>query len=73
MMEYGIYRHYKNKLYLVIGVGKHSETLEDLVVYQSMYEDPQFGKGALWVRPVSNFLDMVELDGKLVPRFVKLM
>lgn len=73
MIEYGIYRHYKNKLYLVIGAAKHSETLEYLVVYQAMYDDPEFGKGALWVRPLSNFLDMVELNGELVPRFIKLM
>ena len=51
-------------MYEVIGVAKHSETLEDLVVYKKLYDD-----GGLWVRPLKMFLEDVELDGKTVPRF----
>lgn len=66
MIEYGIYRHYKGKMYFVIGVAKHSETLEDLVVYQNKYGED------IWVRPLSMFLDKVEVDGQVVNRFTKL-
>jgi hypothetical protein len=58
------YRHYKNKDYVVLGVAKHSETLEKLVVYQAEYGDKQ-----VWVRPYKMFLEDVELEGKRVPRF----
>jgi len=64
----GKYRHYKNKEYEVLGVAKHSETLEDLVVYKALYKG-DFPEGQLWVRPKSIFLETVEIDGKSVPRF----
>jgi hypothetical protein len=67
----GKYRHYKGKLYEVIGTAHHSETLEELVVYRALYESPDFGKDALWVRPKAMFLEEVEVDGKKVPRFAK--
>ena len=54
----GKYRHFKGKEYRVIGLAQHSETLEDFVVYQKLYDD-----GALWVRPKSMFLENVERDG----------
>jgi len=60
----GTYRHYKWNNYRVIGVAKHSETLEELVVYQKLYDD-----GGLWVRPKEMFLDIVEKEGKRFPRF----
>lgn len=60
----GRYRHFKGREYRVIGVAKHSETLEDLVVYQPLY-----GEGGLWVRPLSMFLEDVERDGKTMHRF----
>ncbi len=60
----GIYRHYKNKEYLVHGVARYSEDLEqELVVYQSL-PDEQW-----WVRPLAMFLEEVEVDGRSVPRF----
>ena len=65
----GIYRHYKGKLYRVIGVGRNSETLEEVVIYLALYDNDEFGKDALWVRPLSMFLESVEIDGKKVPRF----
>lgn len=62
----GIYRHYKGNLYRVIGTAKHSETLEELVIYKAMYENEE---GGLWVRPKSMFLEEVEIDGQKIPRF----
>jgi len=65
----GKYQHYKGKLYEVIGTAKHSETLEDLVVYRALYYSPEFGENVLWVRPKKMFLEKVIVDGKVVPRF----
>ena len=58
------YRHFKGKEYLVLYLAKHSETLEDLVVYQALY-----GEQGIWVRPLTMFLEQVKVDGKLVNRF----
>lgn len=58
------YRHYKGNEYLVLYQAKHSETLEDLVVYKALY-----GEGGIWVRPLLMFLETVEVDGKIVDRF----
>ena len=69
MIRPGIYRHYKGNLYRVIGIAHHSETLEELVVYQALYESPEFGKDAIWVRPIALFCDMVDWTGKRMPRF----
>lgn len=60
----GRYRHYKGRDYEVIGVAKHSETGEQLVVYRYLYGD--FG---LSVRPIAMFQESVELGGETVPRF----
>lgn len=60
----GRYRHYKGNDYQVVGVARHSETAEQLVVYQPLY-----GERGLWVRPLSMFIEQVEVDGQLVPRF----
>ena len=64
MLKVGKYRHYKGKEYEVIGIAKHSETLEELVVYQALY-----GERGVWVRPVKMFFEEVEVDGKKMPRF----
>ena len=64
----GIYRHYKGNLYRVMGVGRHSETLEEFVVYIALY-DGEVGKNSIWSRPLSMFLEDVEVDGKKMPRF----
>ena len=60
----GRYRHFKGKEYEVLGVARHSETEEDLVVYRALYGDFD-----LWVRPVSMWNETVERDGKTFRRF----
>jgi hypothetical protein len=66
----GIYKHYKGHNYKVIGTARHSETLEELVVYQALYDSEEFGTNALWVRPVKMFLETVMVSEREVPRFV---
>lgn len=60
----GRYRHYKGAEYRVVGVARHSETEEPLVVYRPLY-----GDGDLWVRPLEMFMEAVVVDGESVPRF----
>ncbi len=61
------YRYFKGNEYLVLHVAKHSETLEEYVVYQALY-----GDRGIWIRPLEMFLGMKEVDGKQVHRFVEL-
>ena len=68
-MQLGIYQHYKWNFYEVIGVAKHSETLEDLVVYKALYHSDEFGDHALRVRPLKMFQEYVVVEGKQLPRF----
>jgi len=65
----GKYQHYKGKFYEVIGVARHSETLEEMVVYRALYDSKEYGKNVLWVRPKAIFLEDVTVEGKAVPRF----
>ncbi|KXL51987.1 hypothetical protein CLNEO_26860 [Anaerotignum neopropionicum] len=60
----GVYEHYKGNKYCVIGLAKHSETLEEMIVYRKLYDD--YG---LWVRPKEMFLEGVMVEGNLIPRF----
>jgi hypothetical protein len=60
----GRYRHYKGHEYRVVGLARHSETLEVLVVYEALY-----GERGRWVRPAAMFTEAVESAGRLVPRF----
>lgn len=60
----GRYRHYKGGEYEVLGVARHSETLEPLVVYRPLYNE-----SGLWVRPLTMFHEQVEVNGQLQPRF----
>jgi hypothetical protein len=65
-VKLGIYQHFKGMKYKVLGLVKHSETLEDLVLYEALYENPH---GKLWVRPKEMFFEEVEREGKKFPRF----
>jgi hypothetical protein len=67
-MKLGIYKHAKKgTLYRVLAVGKHSETLEDYVVYEALYENPT---SKIWIRPKEMFLEEVEINGRRTPRFI---
>jgi len=58
------YEHYKGTRYRILSVARHSETLEELVVYRALQEDSD-----VWVRPLPMFLEEIVIDGKLRPRF----
>ncbi len=60
------YRHYKGKFYRFLGIAKHSESLEDLVIYETQYDNPL---GKLWARPKEMFFENIHSDGKSQPRF----
>ena len=60
----GQYRHYKGGLYEVLGIARHSETHEELVIYRPLYCE-----GELWVRPRAMFLETVVVHGVEMPRF----
>jgi hypothetical protein len=61
------YRHFKGNIYKVLHIAKHSETLEDIVVYQAMY-----GERGIWVRPKNMFDEVIERDGRLIRRFAEI-
>ena len=63
-MKLGKYEHFKSGQYEVLGIAKHSETMEEFVVYKALY-----GEEKLWVRPLKMFLEEVEFRGQKVPRF----
>lgn len=63
-IKIGKYRHFKGNEYEVIGIAKHSETLEEMVIYRALY-----GDGGYWVRPASQWNEEVERDGKTYKRF----
>jgi hypothetical protein len=60
----GRYRHYKGGEYEVIGVARHSESLDAMVVYRPLYND-----SGLWVRPLAMFIEEIEIEGRRRPRF----
>jgi hypothetical protein len=64
MIQTGIYEHYKGQRYEVLGLARHSETEEELVVYRPMY-----GEKGLWVRPYQMFVEDVTINGEVQPRF----
>ncbi len=64
MIQRGIYLHYKNLRYEVLGTVRHSETLEHMVLYKALY-----GEYGLWVRPLAMFTENVMVAGESVPRF----
>ena len=67
-LKTGFYEHFKGKRYEVVGLARHSETLEPLVVYKALYAG-SYPEGSLWVRPLAMFQEQVVHAGKEVPRF----
>lgn len=63
-IKLGKYRHFKGNEYEVVGIAKHSETLEEMVVYRALY-----GDGGMWVRPAEMWEETVERDGQIFKRF----
>ena len=61
----GVYRHFKCNEYQLLGLARHSETMEELVVYRALY-----GEGGLWVRPAAMWSETVDRDGYRGPRFI---
>lgn len=68
-LELGLHKHYKGNIYDIIGVARHSETLEELVVYKATYQKE--GEN-LWVRPLTMFTEIIIVDGVEVKRFEKI-
>ena len=64
LTPHSIWRHYKGNLYELIGVGRHSETLEEMIVYRALY-----GEGGLWVRPAAMWNEIVEKENYCGHRF----
>lgn len=62
----GLYKHYKNKMYKVIGIAIHSETLEEVVIYEALYKNDL---GQIWVRPKKMFLEVITTPDYQGPRF----
>ncbi len=71
-IQAGLYEHFKGKKYEVLGTARHSETLEEMVIYKALYKG-DFPEGSLWVRPLAMFQENVTVDGKQVPRFRKIL
>ena len=65
-LEIGLYRHYKGNMYEVYMTAQHSETEEWMVVYKALYGDE-----GMWVRPYAMFMEKIEVDGVIIPRFKK--
>ena len=63
----GKYRHFKGNEYEVLYMAKHSETMEDMVVYRALY-----GEGGIWVRPAAMWNETVTREGKTFPRFTRI-
>jgi hypothetical protein len=61
-----VYEHYKGREYYVLAVGKHSETLEEMVTYISLYDNTE---SQVWIRPLKMFNETVEFEGNKTPRF----
>ena len=66
-IQLGKYKHFKGKEYEVIAIAKHSETMEEMVVYKALYEG-----GGVWVRPAAMWNETVEKDGKIFKRFTRI-
>ena len=68
-VKLGFYQHFKGMKYRVIGFAKHSETFEDMVIYEALYDNPV---AKIWVRPAKMFTETIKKDGKTFKRFTYL-
>lgn len=68
MIKKGIYKHFKGNYYLVVHIGKHTDTLDEFVVYKALYDN-----GDIWIRPLYQFEEAVKYNNKCVPRFEFIM
>jgi hypothetical protein len=68
-MKLGKYKHYKGKEYNVVAIATHSETLEEMVVYEALYEIQGKGMNSMWVRPKKMFEETIEVNGLIMNRF----
>jgi hypothetical protein len=66
------YEHYSGKRYKIIAIAHHSEDLQKYVVYQGLYNDPEFGNNPVWIRPATMFMETIEKNGQIIPRFKQL-
>lgn len=64
MLKTGLYRHYKGNIYRLLYIARHSETLEEMVIYQDVNEIQK-----VWARPASMWEETVEVGGRIIPRF----
>jgi len=67
-LKKGTYQHYKGNLYELIDIVRHSETLEEMVLYKPLHKSKEF-PNQLWVRPLKMFFGKIEHEGKKIPRF----
>lgn len=66
----GKYRHYKTRqTYQLLSIARHSETHEEMAIYQALYTCDKFGSHQIWARPLQMFMETIQLDDKVVPRF----
>jgi len=65
----GFYRSHDNKIYMILGSGKDASSLEDIVIYQSIFKDSKFGDYPIWIMPLSIFLGKICVNEKEVLRF----
>lgn len=65
----GKYRHYKGNFYEVLGIGRHTETKEEFIVYKQLYDGLEFPIGSIWIRPREMFFEEVEVSGQKTLRF----
>jgi len=69
-IKLGKYKHFKGGEYDVIGVARHSETFEKLVIYKALYKTERYEKGQIWARPLAMFMALKNINGEKYPRFV---
>ncbi len=63
------YQHYKWNFYEVIWIARHSETLEELVIYRALYNTKKYWSNSIWARPKKMFIEKIIIENKKIPRF----